>query len=260
MYNIKIIAALSALGLGLVCAPAARAGFINEAPPPAAPSPLATADGSADIAVKPLAEPAPVPAPVRKITQMGFRPSDIEVPRGKGHDIALADMLPVIVPHAFRIEFNDVDRDQTGAWSGGLPWDIVLANAIAPLTSVAVTIDWDHHLVSLHRMPGVATRATSHKTDAPDPQASADTAVSFDLVGGQSLETQLSGWAKRAGWAITWNTPDDWVVPHDYAYGNDFQSAVEKVFMQMAEDGADVRADIWKGNHSVVVDKAGVMQ
>jgi hypothetical protein len=82
--------------------------------------------------------------------------------------------------------------------------------------------------------------------------------ITFTLLGGQSLETQLTGWAKRAGWSVTWNTPDDWIVPHDSSYGGDFQDAVKSVFTQLAEDGADVRADIWQGNKAVVVDKAGI--
>lgn len=82
----------------------------------------------------------------------------------------------------------------------------------------------------------------------------------YSLSGGQSLESQVLGWAKRAGWGASWNTPDDWIVPHDMSFGGDFESAITQVFKQLADNGADVRADIWRGNKEVVVDRAGGTQ
>lgn len=258
MRRIKTITALATLAGGLAWTAAAQAGFVNEAPT-SAPVMAAAAPVSA-VASHPIADVSPIAA-TRKVTQIGFRPSDIELPRGKGRDVALADMLPVIVPRTFTIEFGGVDRNQLVTWSGSLPWDTVLADAIAPLPNVGVTIDWDRRVVTLHSMASLAgtsqpaaQQAPAAPTDGAVPTTTADT---FALVGGQSLETQLQAWAKRAGWAISWNTPDDWIVPHDYAFSGSFQDAVQKVFTQLADDGADVRADIWKGNNSVVVDKAG---
>jgi hypothetical protein len=82
----------------------------------------------------------------------------------------------------------------------------------------------------------------------------------FSLQAGQSIQTQLQQWAKRAGWTITWNSPDDWIVPGDRAFGTNFEAATQSVFEQLSKNGADVRADIWVGNHSVVVDQAGASQ
>ncbi|MGN6232404.1 MAG: toxin co-regulated pilus biosynthesis Q family protein [Trinickia sp.] len=261
MPRINRVAALTMLTGALTWAVSAQAGFVNESPSPSAPataSVAAAAAVSASVVARPLTEPAPISA-MHKLAQVGFRPSGIETPRGGGRDVALADMLPVIVPHTFTIDFGDVDRNQLATWSGGLPWDTVLADAIAPVPGVGVTIDWDRHVVSLRHLVLPPPSATPPPQVAAAPAAATVQAAgsTFALVGGQSLETQLQDWAKRAGWSITWNTPDDWVVPHDYAFSGNFQDAVQQVFTQLADDGADVRADIWKGNNAVVVDKAG---
>lgn len=85
-------------------------------------------------------------------------------------------------------------------------------------------------------------------------------AEQFVLQAGQSIQTQLQHWAKRAGWTLTWNCPDDWIVPGDRAFGTNFETATQNAIEQLSKNGADVRADIWVGNHSVVVDQAGVSQ
>lgn len=268
MHKRMIVAVLTAAGLGTGCVSSAYAGFVNETQPAvAAPASAASAPAPA-IAVQPLVDDLPV-STGRKVTQIGYRPSDDYVPRGKGRDIALADMLPVIAPKDFRIEMGDVDRSQRVSWSGGLPWDTVLTNAIGPLAEVHATIDWSQRVVSLHHggpSPALAatvvnrSAATSGTGGASAGQVAA--LAPFELVGGQSLEIQLMAWAKRAGWAVSWNTPDDFVPPHDSSWGTDFQSAVTNVFEQLAANGADVHADIWKGkgDNTVVVDKPGAGQ
>ena len=82
----------------------------------------------------------------------------------------------------------------------------------------------------------------------------------FALVAGQSMQSQLTAWGKRVGWVVSWNTPDDWIVPNDGAYGSDFQAAVTQVVDDARGNGADLQADIWQGNRTVVIDKTGAMQ
>ncbi|WP_434716393.1 TcpQ domain-containing protein [Paraburkholderia sp. A3RO-2L] len=84
--------------------------------------------------------------------------------------------------------------------------------------------------------------------------------IQFQLRAGQSLEIQLMQWAKRAGWTLTWNTPDDWIVPGDKAFGSDFVQAAQSVFENLGNNGADIRADFWVGNRSIVVDQAGAIE
>lgn len=261
---------------------AAHAGFVNEAAQEAvvaAPAPalsVAKAGPTAVAAALPItaAQPSAVIGEGLRVTQIGFHPADIAIPKGRGRNIAVSEMIPVIVPHDYHVEMGNVEPSLLVTWSGDLPWDTVLTNAVAPLPNVHVTFDWDKHMITLHRGDESATAPATASALAPAKGAlvaalgvaslNADMAsvpvTHFNLLGGESLEAQLRGWAKRAGWSVTWNTPDDWIVPHNSSYGSDFQEAINSVFTQLAEDGADVRADIWQGNKAVVVDKSGASQ
>lgn len=85
-------------------------------------------------------------------------------------------------------------------------------------------------------------------------------AHTFDLQAGLSLEQQLQAWSHDAGWTLTWNLPDDWVVPGNSSYGTDFAQATQQVIEQAANNGADIRADLYPGNHSLVVHQAGALR
>ncbi|MEX3917913.1 toxin co-regulated pilus biosynthesis Q family protein [Paraburkholderia sp. BR10872] len=320
MKNSKRVAAAlpGAFALCMGTASVAHAGFVNETAPVAAAVPAAqplTLSMNTPAVTPPVAaslqpaQPAqaskaadgnavagvpPVIGEGAHVTQIGFHPADVTMPRGKGHDIALSDMLPVVVPHDYHVDLGNVDPTLLVNWSGGLPWDTVLTNAVSSLPGVHVTFDWDRHLVNFHRGPkggapmpptvalasngpaGLPASPTADHKDVPAnphgeiaPEApaaqlpgpeAAPSAETYVLLGGQSLETQLMGWAKRAGWSVSWNTADDWIVPHDLSYHSNFEDAINSVFTQLASNGADVRADIWRGNKAVVVDKAGVNQ
>lgn len=79
----------------------------------------------------------------------------------------------------------------------------------------------------------------------------------FALVGGESIEDQIKGWAEREGWKVEWKTPDDWIVPNDEPFDGDFVHSVTDAMTQLGNNGADVWVDVWVGNRTVVVDKAG---
>lgn len=87
-------------------------------------------------------------------------------------------------------------------------------------------------------------------------EASAQT---FELVAGESLETQMQNWARRARWTLNWQMQDDWVVPGNSSYGSDFEQAAIQVVEQAAKNGADIRWDSYEGNHTFVVHQAGAM-
>jgi len=82
----------------------------------------------------------------------------------------------------------------------------------------------------------------------------------FELQAGLSLEQQLQSWAHDAGWTLTWNLTDDWVVPGNKSYGTDFAQAAQQVIEQAANNGADIRADLYSGNRSLVVHQAGAVR
>jgi hypothetical protein len=87
-----------------------------------------------------------------------------------------------------------------------------------------------------------------------------DEGHTFDLQAGVSLEQQLQTWAQDAGWTLSWNLLDDWIVPGNSSYGTDFAQAAQRVIEQAAQNGADIRADLYPGNRSLVVHQAGALR
>ncbi|WP_186308631.1 toxin co-regulated pilus biosynthesis Q family protein [Paraburkholderia sp. BCC1885] len=79
----------------------------------------------------------------------------------------------------------------------------------------------------------------------------------FALQAGQSLQAQLQSWATDAGWTVVWTSPDDWVVPGGQRYAGPFADAARQVIEALALDGADIRADLYMGNRTLVVHVAG---
>lgn len=82
----------------------------------------------------------------------------------------------------------------------------------------------------------------------------------FRLVKGEALQQQLQNWAARAGWTVAWNVPDGWIVPGDKDYGSDFEGAVKRVVEELANNGADVVGDSWRGNRTVIISQNGMVQ
>ncbi|WP_261531653.1 toxin co-regulated pilus biosynthesis Q family protein [Burkholderia multivorans] len=83
------------------------------------------------------------------------------------------------------------------------------------------------------------------------------TQATFALVAGQSIQTQLQSWASRAGWTVVWDVQQDWIVPNSATFPGGFESAAQQVIEALAANGADVRADLYTGNKSMVVHQAG---
>jgi hypothetical protein len=81
----------------------------------------------------------------------------------------------------------------------------------------------------------------------------------FALVAGEPLEAQLFAWAKRAGWKVLWNLPEDnnWIVPGDQACGTNFETAVKQVIETLAANGIDIVGDSWRGNRTIVLSQSG---
>lgn len=105
--------------------------------------------------------------------------------------------------------------------------------------------------------------ASALASSAPDPAVSV-TSVSaarpFELVADESVEQQLLEWAKRAGWKVLWRVQDAWVVPGNKSYGDDFESAVQRVTEDLAANGTDVLGDSWRGNHTIIITQNGAAE
>ena len=106
----------------LVLHPAAHADFRLQAPPASsnipAPAPAMPSDNLQ-------ADEAGQPVPRR---------SRFPLARGFGHQVPVSFATRQIVPHTTVIRFGPgVDLDALVTWSGGRPWNRVLASAVRPL-------------------------------------------------------------------------------------------------------------------------------
>ncbi|RDU98742.1 toxin co-regulated pilus biosynthesis Q family protein [Trinickia dinghuensis] len=263
MHKTRIVATLAVASIGLTCAATARAGFINEAPvepPPATASASAAAPmPTPDVTVKPLDRTPPV-STGKKVTEIGFSPNDLYMPRGQGRNVALSDMLPVVVPHDYRVDTTNVDTTLPVTWSGGLPWDTVLTNALAPLSDVHVTFDWNAHTVALYR--GAARDASPAPAAAFAPASSpasvAPPTESWIVSPSDStLRHALAKWATQAGWQLVWDASVDVPVTVSATFDGDFRSAVKALFSSLSAADVNLSALMYTGNHVLRVTETG---
>lgn len=77
--------------------------------------------------------------------------------------------------------------------------------------------------------------------------------VPYLLNKGSSMEAQVLEWAKRDGWTVKWNLLQDWIVSTNTNFGGDFKTAIKSLVETLAKNGADVRADIYGANRTVVI-------
>jgi OOP family OmpA-OmpF porin len=82
----------------------------------------------------------------------------------------------------------------------------------------------------------------------------------YRLIPGVSIQQQLNGWAKHAGWSVSYNVPDSWLSPGKNDYGTDFETAVAAMVSDLHDNGVDIYLDIWEGNQAAVLTQLGAGQ
>jgi hypothetical protein len=258
MHKTRIVTALAAFGIGMACVPAAHAGFVNEAAQQQ--QQLAVAEPAPQIKSGLLPDTPAVPSSGRKVTQIGMRPSSVTVPRGKGTDIALGDMVPVVVPRDFRLDLSNVSTQQLVSWSGGRPWDAVLTDALTPLSNVEATIDWNQRAVTLRRVASavsmVATsgNAISANDVAVKPAVQSAVAIRWEVKASDvSLRQTLIRWAKDAGWQVSWEIGYDYPVQLEGSFTGTFEDAVDQFMGSLRYSDYPALACMYEANHVVRV-------
>lgn len=240
-----------ATALALAGAGSAFAGFVNEVPQPqrvAAQEVKPFSDSTAAEVPSASAPAASVPASqISKdplagasrelhggvLTEIGKRPTTVSAPKGRGIDVALSDVMPVISGRNFRVEFGTVEPYRTVSWTGGKAWDGILKDVIHQLPGVDATIDWDKRLVTLSRdgkaVGGLA--AVSSRAQRGEGARSSIGAVPlrWDVRATDvTLRQALIRWAKTAGWQVSWEIAYDYPVQLEGTFGGTFEDAVEK--------------------------------
>ena len=77
------------------------------------------------------------------------------------------------------------------------------------------------------------------------------------LKANQAISVGLDAWARASGWKVVWNVPQDWLVPNTVQFQGDFRVAATQVIQALAANGADIRADVYTANKTLVVHAAG---
>ncbi|WP_196787284.1 toxin co-regulated pilus biosynthesis Q family protein [Burkholderia stagnalis] len=255
MHNTKIVIALTAFGIGIACVPCAHAGFVNEAAQQQ--QQLAAAGPSPEVASSPLPDAPAAPSSGRKVTQVGMRPSNVSVPRGKGIDIALGDMVPVVVPRDFRLDFGNANTQQLVAWNGGKQWDAVLTDAIMPLGGIEATIDWTQRVVAFRRVASAASMIAAN-SNANDVSAKAAIPLAVAMrwevkASDVSLRQALIRWAKDAGWQVSWEIGYDYPVQLEGSFSGSFEDAVDQFMGSLRYSDYPALACMYEANHVVRV-------
>lgn len=127
-------------------------------------------------------------------------------------------------------------------------------------TSRANAASIDRTLLAASGASPAASASSSAAAAVSAPPAAVVVGDVYRLVKGEPLQQQLQKWATRAGWTVVWNVPDGWIVPGDKDYGGDFELAVKRVVEELANNGADVVGDSWRGNRTVIISQNGIIQ
>lgn len=83
-----------------------------------------------------------------------------------------------------------------------------------------------------------------------------DTAQTWKVEQGEMLSQMLTGWAKRAGWTVIWNSPSDYVVQTNVDIHATFPDAFGQVIAAFANANPPISADMYPANHVAVVKTA----
>lgn len=236
MHKTMIVAALCVAIV--TCAGTAQAGFINQTQMTAIePAKMEAKEKGGKAEEK---AQAPVITPSKRIVnEIGVRPKNMPIPRGRGQDISFVEVLPVVVPADFKVEMGNVNRYQRVNWSGGAEWNTVFERVVGQLDSVESTIDWNRKIISLN------------STAAPPP-APMNWAVRISDV---TLRQALERWGREASppWQVSWEVKVNFPVQLEAAFSGSFESAVEQFMDSLKGSDHPLLGCLYEGNHVVRV-------
>lgn len=246
----------------------AMAGFqvVEEVAPPSITPPPVTPKVSATVsqviaadasAMAPAAAPS-VPTSAGglqlvALTYIGDPDADIPVVTGFGRNLKLAEALKQILPagwHAFLKEDMAGQAPAGVNWKGGRRWTEVL-DVLANDQNLTIDVDWTKKQLYVGEK---ITKVIVKELKSVEKPVEVYT---FRLNAGESLEIQLQAWGKQAGWHVDWRLSQDWLVPGAAEFGTDFEKAASTVVETLAKNGADIRADTYSGNRTIVIHQAG---
>jgi len=184
--------------------------------------------------------PAPVPAAFPGYVTQNGKPADgAKHVVASGSDVLLSDAFKQLLPKNFILVDNSISMRKLASWTGGRSWVDVLAD-LGRAAGFVAHIDWNNHQVSLAPAPLAMTQKESVQSPATlspavkevreirevqlvsseKPRMSvlpvtpvvekpvAPPINTWTLDPAMTLQENIQGWAKKAGWTVVWEAVD----------------------------------------------------
>lgn len=81
--------------------------------------------------------------------------------------------------------------------------------------------------------------------------------TSWTLTAGHTIGQDLKTWAASDQWHVIWNISRDWAIPANTVFAGDFPTAATEVIKTLAANGALIKAQIYQGNRTLVINGPG---
>lgn len=148
--------------------------------------------------------------------------------KGWAKDIPLSTALKQVVPNGWKArKSGNVDLNQSVSWTGGKDWVSVLGDLTSDYNFNA-NINWNSKEIYITPL-GASSVSTNVSSVSPRPvfsdsttkfaspvSASVSSGYSYNqtwvLSKSKTLRENIEGWAKQAGWTVSWGAPDYRIV------------------------------------------------
>jgi hypothetical protein len=180
---------------------------------------------------------------------------------GFAHNERLRQALSHTVPTSGQLLVNGDLPDKRISWDGeAADSRLTVARKMLVDAGIDGRFEGDNLIVGI--APAVSTVVAATPVMAASPVTLAAPAVPTQEIWvirqGYPIGQELKGWAKRAGWNVVWGLQRDVIAPTSTTFTGDFASAASEVVRTLAENGALIHAQIFDGNHTLVVQGPGI--
>lgn len=213
-------------------------------------------------------EPTMQRAPSMAASAMGWSMPAPAMPSRTVHLIdAIQLLMPPSLAPSLELEVLAANLNAPAHWAPGPRWGALQSM----LRGMGLQARLDGKTLRIAPWPGPDPEAVAAQPTAapqrPVVPAAAPAAVRsipafkpiplWTLKANQAISVGLDAWARASGWKVVWNVPQDWLVPNTVQFQGDFRAAATQVIQALAANGADIRADVYTANKTLVVHAAG---
>ncbi|TKC90130.1 hypothetical protein FAZ69_08240 [Trinickia terrae] len=170
--------------------------------------------------------------------------------QGFARNEPLRQALSHTVPAGGQLVVNGTLPDKRVSWDGGSA-DSRMTVARKMLADADIEGRFDGSNLIVGSLPAVSQASGEAAPVAPTKEI-------WIIRQGYPIGQELKGWAKRAGWNVVWGLQRDVIAPTTTTFTGDFASAAAEVVRTLAENGALIHAQLFDGNHTLVVQGPGV--